>query len=115
MNAFFMPDGDGGAKPTDEAEQMYSQVRVATEAASYWPGTFTDRRVESLVSVHNGTTYDQRVGELTSDRLLVLAIFESIDERGRSRYVVQSVTQTVHVVAENVRSVTYFAGAAPIV
>lgn len=108
MVEFFMPDGDGGQRPPEEAENVYSTARRAAEAESFWRGTFTDQRVFAVTSRHNGRDYDQRVGELTSDRLLVLAIFQSFDERGRERFVVQSIRHTVHVDPSKVVSVAYF-------
>ena len=108
MVSFYMPDGDGGHLPADEAEETYAQVRALAEAESFWGGTFTDRRVHALTSRHNERDYRQCVGDLTSDRLFVLAIFESLDERGRKRFVVQSLRQTVHVDPEKVVRVGYF-------
>lgn len=108
MVAFFMPDGDGGQLPAEEAESTYANVRRVANSASFWTGTFTDRRVYRLTSHHNGRDYVQRVGDLTSDRLFVLGIFESLDEQGRSRYVVQSLHQTVNVDPEKVVDVEFF-------
>ena len=108
MVAFFVPDGDGGQLPADQAEDVYATVRRAAEAQSFWAGTFTDRRVFALTSHHNGRDYPQRVGDLTSDRLFVLGIFQSTDERGHERYVVQSLRQTVHVDPDKVISVEFF-------
>jgi hypothetical protein len=105
---FFMPDGDGGHLPPEKAVAMYENARAVTAGQSFWGGSFTDRRVFEVVSEHNGTTYVNRVGELTRDRKLVVAIFESVDERGQDRYVVQSVGSTVHVDPEKVRSVRFF-------
>lgn len=108
MTNFFMPDGDGGHMSASDAEETYNNVRGAVEASSFWGGTLTDRRVYTVTSHHNGTDYKQTVGELTSDRLFVLAIFESLDETGHERFIVQSLRQTVHVDPSKVVNVTYF-------
>lgn len=108
MPSFFMPDGDGGHLSADQAEKTYAQTRAAAEATSFWAGTFTDRRVLAITSRHNGSEYEQRVGELTSDRLLVLAIMESTDERDRQRFVVQTIGQTIHVAPGKVVRVVDF-------
>lgn len=108
MPSFFMPDGDGGHLPADQTEKIYQQARAQAEVSSFWAGTFTERRVFAITSRHNGSDYEQRVGDLTSDRLLVLAILESIDEQGRQRFVVQSIEQTVHVDPGKAIHVSYF-------
>src|SRR5690242_2370217 len=97
MVAFFMPDGEGGSLAPDDAERTYATVRAAAGAESFWGGTFTDRRVYCLISRHNGGDYVQRVGELTRDKAFILGIFESKDEHGLTRFVVQSLRQTIHV------------------
>lgn len=106
---FFMPDGNGGSLQPDRAEEVYATVRAAAESG-FWGGTFTWRRVYELVSEHNGERYVNRVGELTKDRKGVLGIFQSLDERGRERYVVQSIYSTIHVDASKVVSVLFFDG-----
>jgi hypothetical protein len=106
---FFVPDGDGGHLPPDKAGEMYDNARQIAASQSFWGGSFTDRRVFEVVSEHNGTTYVNRVGDLTRDRKFVVAIFESLDERDRQRYVVQSVGSTIHVDPEKIRSVRFFA------
>lgn len=105
---FFFPDGDGGSFPAEKAERLYAAAKKHVEVESFWGGTFTDRRVHSVTSHHNGTDFRQVVGELTRDKKLVLAIFESEDERGRRRFVVQSITSTIHVDNEKIVDFAFF-------
>jgi hypothetical protein len=102
-----MPDGEGGRRPRHEWEPLYHAVR-AQAATGFW-SNFTDRRIYEIVSEHNGRTYTNRVGDLTEDCKFVLGVFESTDDRGLRRYTVQSLTSTIHVDPEKVRSVVAFA------
>ncbi|WP_460866433.1 hypothetical protein [Nocardioides pakistanensis] len=106
MTQFFLPDGDGGCIPVAQYEEW---LRPGAIDLSYWPASsFTAKRVHEVVSHHNGTNYRQCVGELTSDRKFIIAILESLDERGRRRFVAQTVYSQIHIDAEKVISVRYF-------
>lgn len=106
---FFLPDGNGGALDNEEAEKFYADLKSAHCRASFWPSdSFTERRVHSIASDHTAGSFYNSIGERNIEGWTALAILESRDDHGRSRFVVVGLNRTSHIEASKVKKVTYF-------
>jgi len=93
----------------EEAMGLYATLRRAYVEASYWLAeSFTDRCVYSLVSGHLAGPFSNTVGTRNIEGWTPLTILESVDETGRSRFVVGGLGSLAHIDSSKVLSVEYF-------